>query len=168
MPRCFDCHWFENAPPSGRRSKPCADLGELAQSESCDNFVEKLIDKPAPALPRKPVTPVEAGNIIGALMHEEYRTIFGEVIAEGFVLEQDADLALKNIRAQLETQGANIALEGNEYKRIADKLIYLYKTYRLILAVGLGRYADEIMAQEIANRYKVHDDSKPQKLVLAR
>jgi hypothetical protein len=137
------------------------DLGELAQSEACDHFTGKVIDDtPIPQLERKPISPIEAEKIIGALTNEEYRTIFGEVLAEGFTLEQDAQLALKNIQAQLQTQGVNIELEGNEYKRVTDRLIDLYKTYRLILAIGLARYSDEIMAQEIIRKFRVSTKEK--------
>ena len=155
MPRCADCHWLENAPPSGRKPQPCVDAGELPQNKSCGSFVLLNRDRePLETFTPLPVGPEEEKAAIGALLNQNYEHIFGEVIAESFALEQDGDMALKTIQYQLQAQGANIVLEGSEYKRTLAKMIDLYVTYRLACATGLGAFASEIMSKEIERRFR--------------
>ncbi len=153
--RCHDCHWFENAPPAGRKAKPCVQLAEMAQNQACDHFTEKIQDAPEPVLTLPKMEPDQVEGYIGALTEQKYRDIFHEIIAESFVLEQDLDIAAKTIAAQLQTQGANITAPADQFKRIADKLIELYVVYRTCNAVGLGAFAGEIMTAEIARKFKV-------------
>lgn len=91
---------------------------------------------------------------LGALSDMKYRDIFHEVLAESFTLEQDSELALKTIQAQLQTQGAEVVLEGFAYQRYASRLAELWTLHRLILAMGLAPYLDQIMAAEIEYRFK--------------
>lgn len=91
---------------------------------------------------------------IGALSDINYRDIFHEILAEGFTLEQDAELALKTIQAELQTQGAEVVLEGMSYQRYASRLADLWALHRLILAMGLAPYLEEIMSTEINNRFR--------------
>jgi hypothetical protein len=91
--------------------------------------------------------------VVGALTHQSYRDIFHEVLAENFVLEQDLRVAVDSIKAQLQAQGANIALDPKTFERQAGRLMDLYVLYRLGLVVGLGRYIDDIMRVEISRLF---------------
>ena len=164
MPRCADCHWLENAPPSGRQPKPCGELSELPQNLACDSFTEiRRRHEPAVVFEPKPMEPKQVEAALGALLHQNYRHIFGEVLAESFALEQDGELALKNIQQQLQSQGANIVLDAGEYKRTLAKLVDLYVTYRLTLATGLAPFAEQIMGKEIERRFRHVPDPPPQR-----
>ncbi len=157
--RCSDCHWFENAPPVGRKSLPCIEQGELAQNEACEYFREREVSN-VPTLPRQEITPEKAKRVIGALGNESYHDIFREIIAESFTLEQDSRLAMLNVQAQLQQQGAEIVLDGDEYKRYADRLVDLYVLYRMACATGLGRWADDIVTAEISRKFGAKKEKK--------
>ncbi len=156
MPRCFDCHWYETAPPAGRESSSCNDLGELAQSQACDQFTRRVeseevfLDLKPDPLP----TLKQREEYIGALKNQSYAEIFHEILAENFVLSQDAYRSMKAVQAQLQTQGAEITAQAADFDRTAQKLIDIYVTYRLACAVGLGAFVDRIMQREIENKFR--------------
>ena len=79
------------------------------------------------------------------------------------MLEQDARVAIDTIRAQLQTQGANITLDPTRFDRQTGRLVDLYVLYRLVNAIGLSRYADRIMETEIARVFRDHAEDKRQK-----
>lgn len=137
MSTCVDCRWF--CAPSGRDGLSCRDVGEEPGSEVCDQY-----EKPK----------VDAQDYIGSLTQQSYREIFHEVLAEAFVLEQDMRLAVDTVKAQLQTQGANIDVEPLSFVRSAERLIDLYVTYRLGCAIGMNRYIDQIMDREIFNKFQ--------------
>jgi|GEM_PF-4813407 len=145
---CRDCAWFRR--PRGRVPTTCADVGEEPEGDACPQFE---VDAPEPEVP-------EPAAFVGALTRQSYRDIFHEVLAENFVLEQDARLAIDTVRAQLQAQGANIAMEPSSFNRQAGRLIDLYVLYRLVLAVGLSRYVDDIMRTEIVRMFRDRDESK--------
>ena len=147
--QCRQCAWFRR--PRGRTPTTCRDVGETADSEACPQFE---VDAPDPEPPK----PAE---MIGALTHERYSDIFHEVLAESFVLEQDARVAIDTIRAQLQTQGANITLDPTRFDRQTGRLVDLYVLHRLVNAIGLSRYADRIMETEIARVFRDRADDKP-------
>lgn len=153
MMQCRNCAWFRR--PRGRTPTTCRDVGEEPTNDACAQFE---IDAPEPE-------PVEPKAAIGALTRESYRDIFHEVLAETFVLEQDAQIAVDTIRAQLQTQGVNIALEPAAFTRQAGRLIDLYVLYRLTLAIGLGRFTDQIITREIERVFRDREE-KPRKSVL--
>lgn len=138
MMRCKNCAWFHR--PRGRTPTTCRDVGEEATNEACSQFE---VMTPETQVPDPPGT-------VGALLHQEYRTIFHEILAESFVLEQDAKLAVDTVRAQLQAQGANIAMDPASFNRQCSRVVDLYVLYRLVLASGLSRYVDRIMEQEIS------------------
>jgi hypothetical protein len=151
MSRCIDCHWFENAPPVARTSKSCSNIGELAQTRACDNFTTKIPDGvEGPMItPKEFVTLEERKGFLGALMDEPYAVIFNEILAENFVLAQDAHLAIKTVQAQLQAQGAAIDAPAADFHRTVTRILDLVVTYRIACAVGLGRFADKIVEREI-------------------
>jgi len=157
MSRCVDCYWFNNPPKAGRESKTCSDLGELAQNKACDNFTPRPVDEELKAAVPD-LTPEGVSSFVGALAHQSYRDIFKEVLSEGFVLEQDVELAMKDVQYQLQTQGANIEVDTGEYSRVASKLADLYMTYRMILAMGLAPYRQEIMSMAIQRKFRMPED----------
>lgn len=163
MARCYDCHWFESAPPAARNPEPCADLGELPQNQACDHFKSRVeeIDTYEVLEPTPIHTLKERVKYLGSLTEESYRSIFHEILAENFVLAQDADLAVKTVQAQLQAQGATAIAPAEDFKRTFDKLVDLYVTYRMINAVGLSTFANEIMSVEIANKFKSHLPPSP-------
>lgn len=155
MTRCIDCHWFEHEPPVARQSKSCSELGELAQSKACENFAMKVpdgIDGPLIA-PHQFATLEERKEFLGALMDEPWAAIFHEILAENFALSQDAFLAVKKVQGQLQTIGANIQVMPRDFQRTADKMLDILVTYRLACALGLGRFADEIIQKEIEVKF---------------
>lgn len=153
--RCIDCHWFKKAPPAGRESKPCSELGEVASNAACDRFTEFVYEHdPPPEL--KKLSSKELEGVLGALCGQKYHEIFGEIIAEEFVLDQNLDHALKKPSAQLQQQGASITADFGDLKRTANKMISLYRTYRLATALGLGAFVDQIMTAEIEKNFRYH------------
>lgn len=145
--RCRDCAWFRR--PRGRVPTTCADVGEEPNSEACPQFE---LEAPEPEVPDPEV-------VIGALTQQSYRDIFHEVLAESFVLEQDARLAVDTVRAQLQAQGANIAMDPASFNRQAGRLVDLYVLYRITLSIGLARYVDDIMRTEIARVFRDREES---------
>lgn len=137
---CQDCRFFRLG--VGRDGKSCQDIGERPNGVACESF------RPEPQ--------------VGALPPEAHRDVFHEILAESFVLEQDVRLAVDTIKAQLQTQGASIDVDGKDFRSSAGRLVDLYVVYRLIMTVGLGRYADEIMAAEIQRRF-LPDRRRPPK-----
>lgn len=156
MMRCKHCAWFHR--PRGRTPTTCRDVGEEAANEACSQFE---VMEPERSVPDPDAT-------IGALTHQEYRTIFHEVLAESFVLEQDARLAVDTVRAQLQAQGANIAMEPASFNRQCSRVIDLYVLYRLVLATGLSRYVDRIMDQEIVRVFSDQPERKAKAKVVSR
>lgn len=155
MSRCNDCHWFENAPPVARTSQSCSDLGEVAQTRACANFTTKIpngVEGPM-ITPKQFVTLEDRKEFLGALMDEPYAAIFNEILAENFVLAQDAHLAIKTVQAQLQAQGANIDAPADDFNRTVTRILDLVVTYRIACAVGLGRFADKIVEREIDLRF---------------
>jgi hypothetical protein len=134
--RCRDCRWFEE--PHGRAS-PCRDAGAKADDLGCEHLQRADDAAKAP---------------VGALEHESYRALFHEVLAESFTLEQDMEVAINSIRAQMQTQGVNASLDATVFQRHSSRVIDLYVLYRLILMCGMGRYCDEIMNHEIGHVFR--------------
>lgn len=155
MMRCRDCAWFHR--PRGRTPTTCRDVGEEPDNEACSQFE---IEAPEASVPDPAAT-------IGALEYQQYRDIFHEVLAESFVLEQDARLAVDTVRAQLQTQGANVAMDPTTFNRQAGRLVDLYVLYRLVLACGLSRYVDDIMKREIDRIFRDHDAPRVAKKVVS-
>ena len=149
--QCRHCAWFRR--PRGRTPTTCRDVGERAENDACPQFE---VDAPEP----EPPNPRE---FVGALTHQRYSDIFHEVLAESFVLEQDKQIATDTIRAQLQTQGANISLDSTRFDRVSGRLVDLYVLYRLTMAMGLSRYADRIMETEIARVFRDVDEHVPKK-----
>ena len=147
--QCRHCAWFRRA--RGRTPTTCRDVGEVADNDACAQFE---VDAPEPEPPK----PAE---LVGALSRERFSDIFHEVLAESFVLEQDARVAVDTIRAQLQTQGVNISLDPTRFERQSGRLIDLYVLYRLVNAVGLARYSDRIIETEIARVWRDADEKKP-------
>lgn len=143
--QCRHCAWFRRA--RGRTPTTCRDVGELATNDACEQFE---VDAPEPKHP----SPRE---LVGALAHERYSDIFHEVLAESFVLEQDARIAIDTIRAQLQTQGANISLDPVRFERQTGRLVDLYVLHRLVNAMGLSRYSDRILDVEIERMFRDAD-----------
>jgi hypothetical protein len=152
--RCKSCAWFRR--PRGRTPTTCRDVGEAADNEACAQFE---VDAPEPA----PPTPAE---LVGALSRERFSDMFHEILAESFVLEQDARVAVDTIRAQLQTQGANITLDPGRFERQSGRLVDLYVLYRLVNVVGLARYADRIIETEIDRMWRDADE-KPRRTRVA-
>jgi hypothetical protein len=148
MMRCRNCAWFHR--PRGRTPTTCRDVGEEPGNEACPQFE---VEEPEPSVPDPPAA-------VGALLHQNYRDIFHEVLAESFTLEQDAKVAVDTVRAQLQAQGANISVDPASFNRQAGRLVDLYVLYRLALAVGLSRYVDRIMEMEIARIFRDRDKPK--------
>lgn len=146
--RCRHCAWFRR--PRGRTPTTCRDLGEEPDRDACPQFEP---DVPEPEIP-------EPEQYVGALTQQHYRDIFHEVLAESFVLEQDAKVAIDTVRAQLQTQGANIQLDPARFQRVSGRLTDLYVLYRLCMAVGLSRYVDGIMEQEITRMFRDQSERK--------
>lgn len=146
--QCRHCAWFRRA--RGRTPTTCRDVGERSENEACAQFE---VDAPESA----PPTPKE---LVGALSRERFSDIFHEILAESFVLEQDARVAIDTIRAQLQTQGANISVDPTRFERQSGRLVDLYVLYRLINAIGLARYADRIIETEIERVWRA-DEKKP-------
>lgn len=155
MMQCRNCAWFHR--PRGRTPTTCRDVGEEPTNEACLQFE---VHAPEPE-------PVEPSAAVGALTQETYRDIFHEVLAETFVLEQDARIAVDTIRAQLQTQGVNIDLEPGAFNRQAGRLVDLYMLYRLSLVIGLGRFADHIMKCEIERVFRDREEPKKKTKVVA-
>jgi hypothetical protein len=149
--QCRHCAWFRR--PRGRTPTTCRDVGELPDSDACSQFE---VDVPEP-------DPPKPAEFVGALAHEQYRDIFHEVLAESFVLEQDAKIAIDTVGAQLQTQGANISLDPVKFERQTGRLVDLYVLYRLVNVIGLVRYCDDIMKTEIARVFR-DSAQKPQKV----
>lgn len=145
---CRHCAWFRR--PRGRVPTTCRDLGEEPSSEACSQFE---IDAPTP----DPPSPEAA---IGALMSQNYRDIFHEILAESFTLEQDLHISVDTVRAQLQAQGANISAMPAQFNRVAGKLVDLYVLYRLALAVGLGRFADTLVGVAINKSFGQQEEEK--------
>jgi len=145
---CRDCAWFHR--PRGRVATTCRDVGEDADNEACPQFENRE--------PEHVVAEPEAA--VGALVHQNYRDIFHEMLAESFTLEQDSKLAVATIRAQLQAQGANIEMDPATFSRQSGRIVDLYVLYRLVLAMGLGRYADKIMETEIERVFRDREDRK--------
>jgi hypothetical protein len=76
-------------------------------------------------------------------------------------LEQDSKLAIKTIQVQLQTQGAQVVLDGKEFEKSIGKLIDVYQLYRLACAVGLGAFAEEIVTADIKRRFLRPPGSTP-------
>lgn len=143
--KCGDCRWYLTQ--IGRIARSCRDRGEEHASEACLQF-EPNVSEP------ETLPPAEA---VGALVHQHYRDIMHEILSESFVLEQDVMIAIDTIRAQLQTQGANISMDASSFRSTANKLIDLYVLYRLSCAIGLGRFADSIVQHEIGRRFAGED-----------
>lgn len=124
----------------------CNDLGEKAHSQSCDNFLKRREDN-------QDVSEWVEG-LLGALSDVKFRDVFHEIVAENFALDQDYRLAIATIQAQLQTQGAHVSVDETQLERYADRLIDLYVLYRMINAIGMGRYTDEIMKAEIERKFR--------------
>jgi hypothetical protein len=139
--RCRNCAWFRRL--RGRVPTTCRDVGEEADNEACSQFE---IDEPE----REPPDPKTA---VGALLDQPYREIFHEILAENFVLEQDVRIAVDTIRAQLQAQGANIAIDTTYFERQADRLVRLYVLYRMTMAVGMQQYTERIIENEIERMF---------------
>ena len=157
MSRCIDCHWLLVKVLHGRELRSCQDLGEIEQNAACERFTEKK-DVPSDALstvvtPPK-VDPVEVEEYLGTLAHQKYREIYHEILAESFVMEQDLRLAIHTVKAQLQTQGADITVDGTEFERMAAKLVDLHVLYRLINATGMASFTDQIMEMAITRAFK--------------
>ena len=152
--KCGECHWFREKSRFGRDPRACQDLGEKPEAEACDRFMKG---------PRDGNVPEWTNEQVGALLNVRYRDLFHEILAEGFVLEQDAKLAVATIQAQLQTQGALVVLEGREFERSVMRLIDLYQVYRIANVLGLGRFANEIMTAEIQRRFS----QRPAQMVTA-
>jgi len=160
--RCVDCHWFETKVKFGRDLRSCQDLGELPQNEACANFSPlnpSASDVPVEVTPKKDMTPDEVESAIGALTKQKYRDIFHEILAESFVMEQDVRLSVQTIRAQLQTQGAEVSAEAKDFERAAGKLVDMYVLYRLINATGMAAFTDKIM--DIAIRKAFEPPQQP-------
>jgi len=162
--RCIDCHWFETKTKVRREMLSCKDLGEKAHTQSCDHFLKRQGEGQE--------TAEWSESLIGALSDVKFREVFHEIIAESFVLEQDAKLSVATVQAQLQTQGAQVSIDEMDFERHTSRIIDLYILYRLILAMGLGRYTDEIMRAEIERKFRAFTPSaggvKIQKLVSGR
>ena len=144
---CSECHWFLTKSRFGREEKSCHDLGEKPDTPSCDRFLKS---------PRDGNFPEWVQEQVGALLNVRYKDVFHEILAEGFVLEQDAKLSVATVQAQLQIQGAPVVLEGKEFERSIMRLIDIYQVYRMACAIGLGRFVDEIMSAEIKRRFLQH------------
>ena len=134
---CKDCRWLDE--PHGRDGASCRDQGNGDDSEACDTFAALDPEVSRAFTERK----------IGALTQQSYQAAFHEIMAEKFVLEQDLVLAETSIQMQLQSQGANVRADLQPMLRTANWLIDIYGTYRLSCAVGLGRFADDIINREI-------------------
>ena len=71
------------------------------------------------------------------------------------------NFTIKQIQYELQTQGAEITLPADQFKRYTSKIVDLYVLYRLCCAMGLGAYVDEIMSQEIENKFQPPADRAP-------
>lgn len=151
--QCRHCAWFRR--PRGRTPTTCRDVGEQPDNEACPQFE---VDAPEPEPPK----PAE---FVGALARERFSDIFHEILAESFVLEQDARVAVDTIRAQLQTQGANISLDSSRFDRQTGRLVDLYVLYRMINATGLARYADRIIEQEIQRVWQNESSAKKSRVL---
>lgn len=129
---CKDCVWFGRS--MGRAQKSCQDLGETEDNNACPSFLN---------VPAR----------VASLGQEHYRDVFHEIISEQFVLEQDLSVAVDTVKAQLQAQGALITMEDGFIKRASSKLIDTVIMYRLSLAVGLGRFVDQIMSHHIDSTF---------------
>ena len=145
MSTCQECCWFDRPVRVGRINRTCSDLGEKPETDACDRFMSKPSEGD--------LYPEWVQEQVGALQNLPYRELFHEILAESFVLEQDAKLAVMGIQTQLQTQGAEVVLDEKEFDRSTSKLIDLYQTYRLICLLGLTRFRDEIMSAEIKRKF---------------
>jgi hypothetical protein len=145
-PTCGECYWLKEKSRFGRDIRSCQDLGEKPESEICDRFMTKPKDAEK--------FPEWVQEQIGALANVRYKDLFHEIIAEGFVLEQDSKLAVQAIKIQLQTQGADVVLDGKEFEKSVGRLIDIYQVYRMACVIGLGSFANEIVSAEIQRRFK--------------
>jgi len=123
----------------GRDGQTCQDQGEVRTGAACPRYAAEIVN-------------------VGALPVPSYREIFKEVLAESFVFEQDLKLAVDEVAAQLQAQGATVSLNERgdnypEFRVTGERLVDLYVTYRLCMALGLARYADPIMEKEIERKF---------------
>lgn len=149
--KCQDCAWFTIQ--RGRQPYRCSDTEHPAAS-TCDQF-EPLVSETPEVPPREAV---------GELANEHYRDVFHTIVAESFVVEQDARLTIDTIRAQLQAQGAEVVVESAYFERVVQRLTNLTLLYRLCLATGLGRFADQIVGAEITSMFtRKPDGPRPTK-----
>ena len=154
--RCVDCYFFNTSVWAGREMQSCENRGELAQNAICNNFRHKDEPEAEGEILHKIALPPEAqktADAVGALAKGDYKKVFHEILAESFVLEQDANAALEGARAQLQVTGARVQLDGTAYRKYADRLVELWTLHRIVMATGMGHYADVIMQREIENRF---------------
>ncbi len=129
---CGNCRSFRLV--WGRGSETCEQRGEGPTNPPCPQYRATTAN-------------------VGALPDQDYADVFHEILAESFVMEQDLRLSVDTIKAQLQTQGANIEVDSLDFNRSSSRLIDLYVLYRLTMAIGLARYSDEIMVAEIQRQF---------------